>query len=241
MPVFSGAGDGDSWTSDELRPGTYNVTETAAQGTNANDYTSTVTCQLNPQRRGRPRAGTIYPPIVLKAAARATCTFINVREGAPAIAIEKDGPLVATAGDTLHYTFYVTNPSDVPLGASEVHVSDDTCDQPPKLVSTADRDGEDDTPGSLNRGDTWTYECSHKTQAPTADCTVSTVTNTATATGSANGATVRRQDKHTTTLNCPDQIAQPPLPTPTPPNPTPTPTPPPNPGPTPPAPSRRQN
>ena len=122
----------------------------------------------------------------------------------------------------------------MPLPASTVHVSDDTCDQPPELVSKADRNGQDDTPESLNPGDTWTYACSHKTQAPTADCIVSTVTNTATATGSANGTTVERQDEHTTTLNCPEQPPQPPLPTPHPPNPTPTPTP--NPGPTPPAP-----
>ena len=144
---------------------------------------------------------------------------------------------MATAGDTLHYKLYVTNPGDVPLPRSTVHVSDDTCDSRPTLAGKAEPTARTTPrPGRLNPGDTWTYECSHKTQAPTADCAVSTVTNTATAIGSANGTTVERQDKHTTTLNCPDQPPQPPLPTPTPPNPTPTPTPSPNPGPTPPAP-----
>jgi hypothetical protein len=233
--VVPGAGDRASWT-DKVKPGSYDITEQAVPGTDPDAYNSSVTCQTKTRQRGRVRAGTSYQALVLQAGDHATCTFINVVEGAPAIAIEKDGPLIATAGDTLHYTFYVTNPGDVPLSASNVHVSDDTCDQPPERVGKADRNGRDDTPGQLNPGDTWTYKCSHKTQAPTTDCTASTFTNTATATGSANGTTVKRQDEHTTTLRCPNQPTQPPLPTPPPPNPTPTPTPDPNPGPTPPAP-----
>jgi uncharacterized repeat protein (TIGR01451 family) len=153
-----------------------------------------------------------------------------VRPGVPAIAIEKTGPTVATAGDALDYTLYVTNPGDVALRASTVQVGDRLCDEQPELVDKADASGEDASPGSLDPGDTWTYRCSHTTSAPTSDCTLSTVTNMATVTATARGTTVSDDDSITTTLNCPDEPPQPPLPTPTPPGPTP-PSPAPNPSP----------
>jgi uncharacterized repeat protein (TIGR01451 family) len=223
--VLPSAGDG-STTTIALRPGSYDITEAAVPPTDPAAYRSSVTCRSTTRRRGGLRAGTGYTGLVVRAGDRATCTFLNVRPGVPAIAIEKVGPTLATAGDTLQYTLYVTNPGDVALPGATVEVGDRLCDEPPELVDKSD----DASPGTLDPGDTWTYRCSHETPAPTADCTLSTVTNMATVTATARGTTVSDDDSITTTLNCPDEPPQPPLPTPTPPGPTP-PSPAPNPSP----------
>jgi hypothetical protein len=205
-----------------LRPGSYDVTEDAVPPTDAGDYRSTVRCRATTGVRGVLRAGTGYTGLVLPAGARATCTFINVRPGFPAISIEKTGPTLATAGETLRYTLYVTNPGDVALPASTVHVRDPACDQRPALVGKAGASGHDTSPDALDPGETWTYRCSNDTPAPTADCSLSTVTNSAAVSATSRGTTVSDDDSITTTLDCPDE---PPQRTPTP-VPTPTPIPP---------------
>ena len=121
----------------------------------------------------------------------------------------------------------------MPLTGSTVEVGDPACDDPPALGTKLDADGTDDTPATLDPGDTWIYRCSNATTAPTADCTASLVINTATATGEGGGVIVSDDDSIDTTLECPDKPPEPPLPIP------PEPTPPglaPNPAPTPPAP-----
>jgi hypothetical protein len=221
--VIAAAGDGATTTL-TLRPGAYDVTEAAVPPTNAADYRSSVRCRATVRRRGVARTGAAYTGLVLRAGDQATCTFINVRPGVPAIAIEKTGPAVATAGDTLRYTLDVTNPGDVAFPASAVRVSDSSCDEAPELSSK----GGDDSPDTLDPGDRWTYGCSRATAAPSGHCTISAVTNTATVTATARGATVTDDDSITTTLSCPGEPPQPPLPTP-----TPSPTPPIAPGPSP--------
>jgi hypothetical protein len=223
VTVLPAAGDGATATI-ALRPGSYDITEAAVPPTDAGAYRSSVTCRATTRRRGTLRSGAGYTGLVLHAGARATCTFVNARPGEPAIAIEKTGPTVVTAGDTLHYRLYVTNPGDVPFPASSVDVRDPTCDEPPELVAK----GGDDSPETLDPGDTWAYGCSRNTPAPGADCTASTVTNAATVTATADGATVTDDDAITTTLECPDVPPQPPLPPPTP---TPAPSIPPGPSP----------
>ena len=232
--VVPAAGDG-AITTIPVPPGSYDITEAAVPPTDAGAYRSTVSCRPTTSRRGHLRAGPVYHGLVLVPGDQATCTFTNVRPNTPAIAIEKTGPTVATAGDTLHYTLYVTNPGEVRLPASTVKVTDPACDQPPTLVGKADLNGTDSSPRTLDPGDTWTYQCSNKTATPPGDCTQTAITNTATATATANRTTVRDHASITTTIDCPDQPSQPALPPPTPPGPTP-PTPIPNPGPTPPAP-----
>ena len=234
--VVPAAGDGASATI-PLSPGSYDITESAVPPTDAGAYRSTVECRSTPRARGRLRAGAGYQGLVLRGGDQATCTFTNVRPGSPAIAIEKTGPILATAGDTLHYTLYVTNPGDVPLPAATVKVSDRACDKPPALVGKADAGGDDGSPRTLDPGDTWTYQCSNKTTAPTADCTPSIVTNIASATGEAAETTVSDDASIATILRCPGGLTEPslPLPLPTQPGP-PVPTPSPNPAPPAPAP-----
>jgi hypothetical protein len=231
--VKAAAGDGDKVTLAVL-PGTYNVSEAAVAGTDPSAYVSTVNCKAVTRRRGVLRSGTSWDGLVLTAGGQATCTFENVRKTSPpvpvpAIALEKSGPALAEAGDTLRYTFYVTNPGQVAIPANGVNVTDDRCDDPPALTS---KNG-DTSAQTLDPGDTWTHACSHKTPEPGADCELTVVTNTATAAGTVNGSTVTDDGSITTTLTCPDVPPEPPVP-PTPqPGPEPPPVPP-LPGPAPP-------
>lgn len=226
--VKAAAGDGDAVTI-ALRPGTYDVGESAAPGTDPTLYESSVTCRAAPSRRGVLRSGTTWNGLVLHAGDQALCTFVNTRAGAPGIAVQKVGPAVAQAGDTLRYTFEVTNPGDLPL--RDVEVTDDDCDDPPELTS---RNG-DTSPRTLDPGDRWTYACSRRTAEPADDCAVSAFTNTVTASGSVGGLTVTDDGSITTTIECPDVPPEPPIPPR--PQPQPDPGPAPDPAPVPPLPA----
>jgi uncharacterized repeat protein (TIGR01451 family) len=217
--VLPNAGDGANRAL-MVRPGRYVVSEVAAAGTNAADYESTVGCKLGTRRR-QVRAGTVYANVQLLSGERTVCTFRNIRPGVSAIAIDKTGPAKAQAGDTLRYTIYVTNPGDVPFAAASVSVTDPTCDAPPQLTGKTDGSGSDDSPGTLDPGDTWTYACSRKTTAPP-DCTAHVVTNTANVTATTGGASVGDHVTIETDLLCPPKPPEPgPGPGPQPPEPQP--------------------
>ena len=223
--VVAAAGDGASRTM-ALRPGAYTVSETPTVGTNANDYRSIYKCKRG-TRRMQTRSGRVFENLQLSSGDAMTCTFLNVRSGSPAIAIDKTGPFTATAGDTLRYTLYVTNPGHLPFQAGSVRVVDPRCDGPPTLTAKSDGAGTDDSPETLDPGDTWTYECSRKTTV-SADCSAKVVPNTAGVAGTAGGRTVTDSSGINTGLGCP------PEPQPTPPSPTPPPSPVVPPGPAPP-------
>jgi hypothetical protein len=222
--VVAAAGDGASRSS-SVRPGAYTVSEAPTAGTNPSNYRSTVDCKRG-ARRTQTRSGGVYANLQLSSGETVTCTFRNVRLGAPAIAVDKTGPATATAGDTLHYSLFVTNPGHVPFPATSVRVVDPNCDAPPALVGKADAAGADDSPGTLDPGDTWTYACARKTVAP-ADCTPTVVPNTATVTGTAGASTVSDSSGINTSLVCPPKPPEPPEP----PSPGPPPSPPPPPAP----------
>jgi hypothetical protein len=196
--VLPDAQDGSTRTL-VVPPGVYTVSERAAESTDPSEYTSTVDCKLL-TRRTRLRAGTAFEGVALPAGGRATCTFRNVRLGVPAIAIDKSGPVLATAGDTLHYTLAVTNPGGVAFPADQVEVTDPACDDSPELVGK----GDDATPETLDHGDTWEYRCSRRTDDPGEDCALSVVTNAATASGTVDGTTVVDTSTIRTALLCPD-------------------------------------
>jgi uncharacterized repeat protein (TIGR01451 family) len=204
--VLGAAGDGDS-TTIGLPPGVYDISEVAVPPTNPADYRSTVECRRTVARRGGQRPGTVWEDLPLAAGDVARCTFRNIRPGSPAIAITKVAATeVATAGDTLRYTLYVENPGDVPFPADGVVVSDPICDASPELDEKQDDSGADDSPDTLDPGDTWIYTCSHRTTDPGNSCEPSRVDNTATVTGTtANGITVDDPDSASIILLCPDQ------------------------------------
>ena len=200
--VIPDAQDGSSRTL-AVPPGNYTAVEQAVAPTDPAQYTSTVTCKTL-SRKGRVRAGTVSDTITLAAGGRGTCRFFNVRVGHPAIAIDKSGPTIAQAGDTLHYTLRVTNPGSVPFPQDQVDVSDPACHSAPKLSDKSDGSGPDGSPGTLDPGDVWTYTCSRVTADPGEDCELRTVSNTATVSGSAGAETVTDSSTIITTLTCPD-------------------------------------
>jgi uncharacterized repeat protein (TIGR01451 family) len=198
--VLPGAGDGSSVTV-SLPPGTYGVQERPVAGTDGAAYDSTVECRRSAPRRGGRRAGLAYEGLQLSAGDEASCTFRNIRNAVPtpAIAIRKTGPDVATAGESLEYTLWVTNPGDVAFDEAAVTVTDPACDDPPRLVSK----GGDTTPGTLDPGDTWQYRCSRSTESRGRLCEPTRVGNSAVVTGSAGGTTVNDEDSISTILLCP--------------------------------------
>ena len=221
--VIAAAGDGASRAS-RVRPGAYTVSEVAAAGTNPANYRSAVECKVG-TRRTQVRSGSVYADLRLRSGQLAVCTFRNVRLGSPMIAIDKVGPASATAGDTLRYQLFVSNPGFISFPAASVEVVDPNCDDPPALVGKADPPGADASPRTLDPGDIWTYSCSKKTAAPE-DCGPSVVTNTAVVTGEAGGSRVRDDSRVDTALTCPPKPPEPieppsPTPEPTPQPPTP--------------------
>lgn len=106
--------------------------------------------------------------------------------GTPGINIVKDGPASGTVGESVTYTFTVTNAGAVAL--SNVTVTDDKC-APVQFVG-----GDTNLNEQLDLTETWTYTCTR----PLVSADVPSVTNTATATGrDALGATVLDTDTHT--------------------------------------------
>ena len=113
----------------------------------------------------------------------------------PAIDIDKTGPDTAVAGSSIGYTLEVTNPGDVPIGEAGLAVTDARCDAAPMLVS----DDDDRTPGTLDPGDRWTYECSVSTSKGDTQ-----VVNVAKVTGTdAYDRSVSDEDTHVTRLEQP--------------------------------------
>jgi uncharacterized repeat protein (TIGR01451 family) len=214
-PVLTNAGDGAQVTI-PLPPGTYDVSEEAAGGTNLADYNSSVQCRRRPTSRSARRDSVVWENLELAAGDRARCVFRNIRPGSPAIAIEKVAtPGIATAGDTLRYTFLVSNVGDVPFPAAAVRVTDPNCDDDPVRV---DRQG-----GPLQPDQTWIFRCSRRTSDGGADCEPTRVDNTGTVV--VEGTTVDDSDDASVFLRCPDQPIPPDPVPPDPPGPEPPPDP----------------
>jgi hypothetical protein len=205
--VVPAAGDGARATVSRP-PGTYDVAESPAAGTDPAGFTTTVSCRIDPPNFGTSVRGAASASLPLAAGEHGSCTFYNVRSGAPAIAIRKRGPALAVAGERLRYELQVTNPGFVAFPAAAVSVTDPRCEDPPRLVSKSG----DATPGTLDPGDRWTYRCSTATSAG-ADCEPTTLRNTGTASATVGGTTVTDEDSIATILLCPDSPEpQPPQP-----------------------------
>jgi uncharacterized repeat protein (TIGR01451 family) len=109
----------------------------------------------------------------------------------PGINIVKDGPAFAHVGDTVTYTFTVTNTGDTAL--ANVVLTDAKCGSTPVLTG-----GDTNTDTKLGLSETWTFTCTHLvTNADATDGDGTTLHNTAAVSGRSiipNGSTVTVQD-----------------------------------------------
>ncbi len=169
-------GDGGTTTAMHVRQGSYTVGESAANAsTSLANYSASISCAdtAHPSYT-KSGAGTSLSGVQVDPGDAWECTITNTRK-APAITVVKSGPATAYFGDTLTFTFKVTNTGNLPLAG--IHVSDDHCAN----VTQADHLGDP----SLDVGETWTYTCS--TVASHALGQPNPVVNTVTATGTPPG------------------------------------------------------
>jgi hypothetical protein len=185
-----------------VRPGRpHLVGETPADGTNAEDYESSVACGPVSERARRLRGATSETAELLSGQL-VECTFVNVRRGTRSVTIDKVAPEFAEHGDTLGYELAVTNTGSVPFAAGDVSVRDRRCDAAPVRVEQLDETGApDSTPEVLDPGDTWIYACDRATRPleDPDDCQPTTVTNTGRVTVPGAGD----RDRAETLLRCP--------------------------------------
>lgn len=87
--------------------------------------------------------------------------YVNVAAD-PAIGINKDGPELAHVGDTVTYSFEVTNSG--PLDLTSVALTDAKCDSG---TITLDHNGDGDD--VLSPDETWNYSCTHVVKDTDAD------------------------------------------------------------------------
>ena len=114
-------------------------------------------------------------------------------EYAPAVLVNKSGPASASIGDTVTYTFAVTNDAVNGDGSAigNVDVSD-------SLAGSAAYVSGDDGDNLLEGGETWTFQATYTIQPTDPD----PLTNIGTVTGQdPDGDPVSDQDTHTTAIN----------------------------------------
>jgi uncharacterized repeat protein (TIGR01451 family) len=114
----------------------------------------------------------------------------------PGALVVKEGNVRAHHGDTLTFTFDVSNAGNAPLHGVTVH--DDHC--PDANVSPVPDKGADATPDTLDPGDHWVYTCTMPVP-PHAAGEEDPIHNTVTATATDDdGHTVTATDGHTTDI-----------------------------------------
>jgi uncharacterized repeat protein (TIGR01451 family) len=119
----------------------------------------------------------------------------------PGIAIDKTGPATATAGELITYDLAVTNTGNTSFAEGNVKLTDTVvtggaCATAP--TTPKDKRG-DTSPGELNPGETWVYQCQVQTKAGDTK-----VTNKGDVSGTdSGGRTVTASDTAETVLSAP--------------------------------------
>lgn len=113
-----------------------------------------------------------------------TCVITNTAIVRPAIHVIKTGPTQAHEGDTVTYTFTVTNPGNAPL--SGLTVVDSIAG-----IGAVYQSGDTNDDGKLDPGETWTYKLNYTIPSPQ----VADVKNTVSVCGSAYGQEGRTCDE----------------------------------------------
>ncbi|MDD1653597.1 MAG: hypothetical protein LUQ64_03535, partial [Methanomicrobiales archaeon] len=111
------------------------------------------------------------------------------------IGIEKDGPVMGVPGDTITYTYEVTNHAEEPL--ANVGISDDLATNERPVTSGGFNVGDTDKDNLLDIGEVWKFEADYILPADDPD---RTLTNIVTASGNACGKAVTAWDDYTLVL-----------------------------------------
>jgi uncharacterized repeat protein (TIGR01451 family) len=180
----------------EVNTGTHTVSEVAGSVGSLSNYATGISCSNGQNGTG---AGPLQ--VSVTDAADITCTVTNRRVLAQPVVV-KAGDTFAYHGDTVSYTFSVSNTGNSPL--HDVHVSDDKC---PNVSSTPTSKSNDDGDALLDpigvNGTTpelWVFTCSYTIGAH-AGGEANPVVNTATVSAVDElGRQVSDTDQHSTTL-----------------------------------------
>ena len=163
----------------------YEVSEDAAPGYRL----ESIDCGQDADSTGN--AGTRTASIHVSPGETVRCKFTNAKLDAK-IVVVKDGTTRAHHGDTLTYTFDVSNAGNSPL--HDVVVTDDRCAPVTRVSGDA----------QLDPGEHWTYECSYTAPAHAGD-EADPIVNTVTATAKdEQDRPVTDTDDHETDLLHPD-------------------------------------
>ncbi len=193
--VKADAADGSSGSL-EVNTGTHTVSEVAGSASSLSNYASAISCSNGANGTG---AGPL--DVTVTSATEITCTITNRRVLAQPVVV-KAGDTFAYHGDTVSYTFSVSNTGNSPL--HDVHVSDDKC---PNVSSAPTSKANDDGDALLDpigvNGTTpevWVFTCSYTIGAHQ-NGEANPVVNTATVTAVDElGRQVNDTDKHSTRL-----------------------------------------
>ncbi len=129
------------------------------------DTTNTAVARGQPSNpQGQPLPG--IPPVEADDTA-----FVDVVD--PAIQIVKTAdPTTVYAGDSVTYTYLVTNPGDVPL--ANVTVTDDRCSPVTPVTSGGFNAGDANQNGLLDPGESWRYTCATTLSVDTVNTALAT-------------------------------------------------------------------
>ena len=193
--VKADAGDGDGSGAVEVNTGTHTVSEVAGSVGSLGNYVKGISCS-----NGQNGAGATLD-VTVTSAANITCTITNRRVLAQPIVV-KAGDTFAYHGDTVSYTFSVSNTGNSPL--HDVHVSDDKC---PNVSSAPTSKSNDDGDALLDpigadgtTPEVWVFSCSYTIGAHQGG-EANPVINTATVTALDElDRPVNDTDQHSTTL-----------------------------------------
>ncbi|UTI64569.1 hypothetical protein NBH00_24945 [Paraconexibacter antarcticus] len=188
--------DGSSVTT-QVDAGTYSVSEKDPHGLGYK-LAALACTESGDQNTTVPAAGTVSTSRTASVHAEAgetiTCTFTNRKIVSQAVVV-KAGDSFAYHGDTVSYTFSVTNPGNNPL--HDVHVSDDKC---PNVSSSPTSKLNDNGDAFLDPGETWIFTCSYAIGSHQTG-EANPIVNTATVTGQdESGDPVTASDKHSTQI-----------------------------------------
>jgi uncharacterized repeat protein (TIGR01451 family) len=194
--VKADAGDGDGSGAVEVNTGTHSVSEIAGSVGSLSNYATGISCSS-----GESGAGAGPLDVTVTSGANITCTITNRRVLAQPVVV-KAGDTFAYHGDTVSYTFSVTNTGNSPL--HDVHVSDDKCPSVSSVPTSKSNDNGDALLDPIGADGTtpevWLFRCSYVIgghQSGEANPVVNTATVTAV---DELGRPVSDTDQHATTL-----------------------------------------